>query len=306
LAAGSLAPWLSGFEPEALRACLTFSLPALQTWFNAAAQSRELKTGHGQTLHLVEQSALPAGCAYETYIARSGGLPTRDNLHDRFNALVWLHLPRLKAELNALQAQEIEQRGHRNNQRGAWRDWATLLDESGVLVLARQDAHTLKAAWREHDWMRVFWSSRSRWQQGSGHSSFRSDWQAMTEPASDDLDGCPAWSAWPMGHALLEKGQRPYKALTGQAWLLDISTVADRSVRLGQDRLSSWSQIDSWASTAMSLKRQREADAPQRLWPLPIMGVPGWSNDNHETAFYQDPAVFRPARALAKLNPVAA
>jgi hypothetical protein len=63
---------------------------------------------------MIDQSELPLGHAYETHIAQTGGLPTRDNLHDRFNALVWLHLPRLKALLNAVQAQEISRHGHQS------------------------------------------------------------------------------------------------------------------------------------------------------------------------------------------------
>ena len=301
MAAGPLAPWLSGFEPQALQACLTFSLPALRTWFNATAQLRGLKTGNGLPLHLVAQTDLPSNCAYETYIAQSGGLPTRDNLHDRFNALVWLHMPKLKAALNALQAQEIERLGHRNNQRGAWRDWATLLDESGVLVLACQDENSLLSAWREHDWQRLFWFFRARWQLGDGHCAFRSDWQIANEPAAVGVGSFPAWSAWPIGHALLEKGERPYKALTGQALLLVMPTDGD-VLTLGHDRLSSWSQIDTWATRALSLKRHREPDTPERLWPLPIMGVPGWSADNQALGFYEDPTVFRPARAVAGMR----
>ena len=292
MAVEPIAPWLKAFDGRALQACLTLPSGALREWFNEVAQSRGLRTGLGEKLHMVDQAELPPGCAYETHIAQTGGLPTRDNLHDRFNALVWLHLPKLKALLNAIQSQEISLHGHRNNQRGPWRDWATLLDESGVLVVARQHEQVLQDCWRSHDWHGLFWE-------------YRSNWQGL-----DELTACPAlrdgspiqsiWSVWPVGHALLEKGQRPYKAITAQAWVLASPLEAPNSAAdsdaLDLDGLKGWSQLDDWASQALRMKQQAEAHSPARLWPLPIMGVPGWCPDNQDQMFYQDPQVFRPAR----------
>lgn len=289
MATEPIAPWLAVFDVQARQACLTLPPGALREWFNEAAQSRGLRTGLGASLHMIDQSELPVGCAYETHIAQTGGLPTRDNLHDRFNALVWLHLPKLKALLNAIQAQEISLHGHRNNQRGPWRDWATLLDESGVLVLARQNEKVLQDCWRNHDWLGLFWDHRSRWLRPDG---------LMTPSAQ--LENGPVWSIWPVGHALLEKGQRPYKAITAQAWVLatpvDALGSAADSHALDLDGLHGWGQLDDWVSQALRLKQKAEAEGPSRLWPLPIMGVPGWCADNQEQTFYQDPRVFRPAR----------
>ncbi|MFS9669939.1 DUF3025 domain-containing protein, partial [Klebsiella pneumoniae] len=77
----------------------------------------------------VPQDALPAGAAYEAHIAATGQVPTRDNLHDFFNALIWLHWPRAKAALNARQARAITQDGI-GAARGTVRDAATLFDEN--------------------------------------------------------------------------------------------------------------------------------------------------------------------------------
>ena len=289
MAAEPIAPWLSAFDVQARQACLTLPPRALQEWFNAVAQSRGLRTGLGAPLHMIDQSELPTGCAYETHIAQTGGLPTRDNLHDRFNALVWLHLPKLKALLNAIQAQEISLNGHRNNQRGPWRDWATLLDESGVLVVARRNEQALRDCWCNHDWLGLFWDHRPRWQCSDG----------LMRPSASLANG-PDWSIWPMGHALLEKGQSPYKAITAQAWVLAntsslVGPTADPEV-VDPAGLQGWRELDDWASQALGLKQEAEVERPSRLWPLPIMGVPGWCTDNQEKTFYQDPRVFRPAR----------
>ena len=65
-------------------------------------------------IRFVPQSRLPAGEPYERFIFETGSVPTRDNLHDFFNGLVWLRCPRAKRRLNALQAAEIA------------RDWRSL------------------------------------------------------------------------------------------------------------------------------------------------------------------------------------
>ncbi|MGE5332264.1 MAG: DUF3025 domain-containing protein, partial [Nitrospirota bacterium] len=55
----------------------------------------------------VPQRDLPNGMAYEPFIFDTGQVPTRENLHDFFNGLVWLHLPQAKRRMNQLQAQAI-------------------------------------------------------------------------------------------------------------------------------------------------------------------------------------------------------
>ena len=46
-------------------------------------------------VRFVPHESRPRGEAYEAFIARTGCVPTRDNLHDLFNALVWLTFPLL-------------------------------------------------------------------------------------------------------------------------------------------------------------------------------------------------------------------
>lgn len=48
-------------------------------------------------VQFVPQHSLPPGEAYEAFIRRTGLVPTRDNLHDLFNGLVWQRFPRAKA-----------------------------------------------------------------------------------------------------------------------------------------------------------------------------------------------------------------
>jgi hypothetical protein len=51
-------------------------------------------------VHFVAQSDLPKGTAYEQFIFEAGQVPTRENLHDFFNALCWMRFPRTKKRLN--------------------------------------------------------------------------------------------------------------------------------------------------------------------------------------------------------------
>ncbi|WP_146608015.1 DUF3025 domain-containing protein, partial [Burkholderia multivorans] len=62
---------------------------ALLEALNDALRDGARVTGRGKPLRFVPQAELPPGIAYETHIAATGRVPTRHNLHDFFNALVW-------------------------------------------------------------------------------------------------------------------------------------------------------------------------------------------------------------------------
>ena len=129
--------------------------------------------------------------AYESFIARSAVVPTRDNLHDLFNGIVWLRFPQLKRRLNELQAAQIAPHGV-GATRGAVRDALTLFDENAV---AWQAPAVLAQALRERDWHALFVTHRGEWRPGS-----------LTV----------------FGHALLEKLCAPRKPITAHVWLLPV------------------------------------------------------------------------------------
>lgn len=111
-------------------------------------------------VRFVPAAELPAGEAYEAFIARTGAVPTRDNLHDHFNRLVWRRHPALKQRLNQLQAAHIAAHGIQA-QRGALRDALTLFDENGALW---PDAPApLAEALRHRDWQALFVTHRALW-----------------------------------------------------------------------------------------------------------------------------------------------
>ena len=175
------APWLVPFVE--LRPA--FESPEWRAALTRVASGRGLCTAQGRAIEFVAADDAPAGTAYEAHIAATGRVPSRDNLHDRFNALMWLAYPRTKAALNARQAAEIVRHGV-GSTRGAVRDAATLIDESGVLLAC--DDEVVYDLLRQRDWRELLIARRSRWQR----------------------DIVPQV----LGHALLEKLVGPYKAIT--------------------------------------------------------------------------------------------
>ena len=112
-------------------------------------------------IHFVPQADLPDGTAYEQYIFDTRRVPTRENLHDFFNGLVWLQFPRTKRRLNQLQAGAIAADGVQAV-RGPLRDALTVFDENGA-VLQAPDA--LWEALHARDWQRLFIDLRPLWEE---------------------------------------------------------------------------------------------------------------------------------------------
>ena len=157
-------------------------------------------------VRFVPQAALPDGMAYEQFIFDTGGVPTRDNLHDFFNGLVWLHLPLAKQRMNRLQAQGLAAQGV-GAVRGPLRDALTVLDENGALL------HAPAPLWQAlvaRDWRRLFVDLRPLWREAR---------------------------LVLMGHALLEKLVDPRKPITAHVYQSQaaIDSVASLDVWLSQE-----------------------------------------------------------------------
>lgn len=250
-------PWLAHLRGIATR---VLEAPDWRCAINAIASEMDLSNHRGLPIHFVPQSCLPADTAYEQFISATGGVPTRDNLHDFFNALIWLTFPKIKIQLNALQAAEIERREGTNEscaRRGAVRDAATIFDENAALLVVRDE--TLIVALREHRWHEVFVTRRQ-----------------------DFVVNCELWL---FGHALMEKLVLPFKAITAHALPLiaggeycELSTLERRT----------------WLDAHIASKLDRGLSASD-FTPLPVLGIPGWSDGQTED-FYSDVTVFRPKR----------
>jgi len=182
-------PWLAPYRSLGERVCRAFERGV------SLAQALNSLADHGWpllaagALGFVSEDAAPPGEAYESFIARTAGVPTRDDSHDLFNALVWLVFPRIKRRLNELHAEEIGLAGV-GRTRGAVRDALTLFDENAALC---QVPPRLAQAWRARDWHSLFVVQRAAW----------SDARITL-----------------FGHALLDKLARPRKPITAHAWLV--------------------------------------------------------------------------------------
>ncbi|HEY2256295.1 MAG TPA: DUF3025 domain-containing protein [Variovorax sp.] len=173
-------PWLAPYAPRLARVATAAGRDGVARALSADAAAVELAAGH---LKFVAQDGAPPGEAYESFIFRTACVPTRDNLHDFFNGLVWLEFPEAKRQLNELQAREIARSGV-GNARGALRDALTLFDENGAVLDAPL---ALWEALLARDWRHLFVTQRALWR----------DAKLLV-----------------FGHALLEKLESPRKPAT--------------------------------------------------------------------------------------------
>lgn len=257
-------PWYSSVINAATH-CYT------SNWINALNQqafTASLQNHRGIALSFVNQTELPEGVAYEAFISSTGKIPTRDNAHDFFNALVWLSFPNIKRELNAIQAKHIAQHGI-NHIRGGIRDAATVFDENCALLVISDHSlgKQLARALQHHEWISLFIDQRI--------------------PFIEHTE------VFIFGHALMEKLLNPYKSIT-----------AHTKIIMAPDHYFSQSKPDRIKWLDLEIAKQLSAEQPQLLdmsWftPLPILGIPEWwpaQNFN----FYADAQVFRPYKARHK------
>lgn len=173
------APWLVDWRAvgEPLAARIAAGRPQPQTLSGAVCAP----------VTFVPQAELPAGMAYEAFIRDTAQVPTREGLHDFFNALCWMHFPQAKLHLNRLQAAEIARDGVQGK-RGRVRDAITVFDENAVLIQAPDQVWDALSG---HHWHEALVQLRPVWQEVR---------------------------LWMFGHAALEKLVRPYKSITAHLW----------------------------------------------------------------------------------------
>lgn len=183
------APWFAAVADGGL---------AVESLNGAEVAPRLNALGH-TPVRFVPQQALPDGVAYEQFIFDTAQVPTRDNLHDLFNGLVWHRFPLTKVGLNRRQAQAIADLGGVGRVRGPVRDALTLFDENVALL---QAPPALWAALLARDWKRLFVEGRGLWQQAR---------------------------LVVFGHALMEKLVQPYKSITAHVltWAVPEALGAD-------------------------------------------------------------------------------
>lgn len=210
-------------------------------------------------VRFIPQADLPDGLAYESHIYATCSVPTREGLHDFFNALCWMRFPQTKRLLNRWQAQAIEAAGGVQSTRGPLRDALTLFDENVALLQAPEP---LWQALLARDWQTLFVGLRPLWAQAR---------------------------LVLFGHALTEKLVTPYKSITAHVLCLPVPMGLPAA---DDTPLHPW---DAWLAGVLS----PEMLATKPYTPMPVLGTPWWWPDNETPAFYDDTTVFRPPRAKA-------
>jgi len=250
--------WFETVRPTATQ---LVAAPEWRSALNRMALEMQLQNHRGLSTQFIPQEDLPEGEAYEAHISATGNVPTRENLHDFFNALVWLTFPRIKRQLNALQAAQIAELGI-GKSRGPARDAATIFDENAALLVVENSASgdALVAALRQHQWTTAFIDHRAQFGTQAEVLSF--------------------------GHALMEKLVQPYKAITAHSWLVRVDTAY-----FSLSAPERYAVIDQLVTAQL----QEQPLTTAAYTPLPVLGIPGWW-PAQDLSFYLDAQVFRPAR----------
>lgn len=197
---------------------------------------------------------------YEPQIFLTGQVQTRlQNWHDLFNALVWLTFPKTKALVNELHFRELEylEDVKQATNRGPLQDAITLFDEGGIVVASSDEE--LIALLRQHRWKELFWHKRAR---------VISNMQFFL-----------------FGHALYEKALAPYVGVTGKGLIFSVEESFHKEPLHAQ-----LNQIDIWLACFL---RDGRMQSTADLAPVPVLGIPGWSPENEQEAYYDNTEYFR-------------
>lgn len=229
-------------------------------------QQPPIAVQRGPSLRFVAQQQvegkLPFEMQYEPRCYLTGEVQMREQAwHDLLNALVWMTFPEAKVAINARHYQALISATEKKSQRGATRDMATLLDESGVIVVCADEE--LNNLLRDFQWKELFWRRREQVNAAMGFYIF--------------------------GHGLYEKALQPYIGMTGQGLLLTVEQefftwpLARRLAHLDE-------------TVADYLNAPQYCRSTRELSPVPLLGVPGWARENAEESYYDNTAYFRAGR----------
>ncbi len=274
----ALVPWHPEFDAgmpmfEPLRPLLTPlrhyrewpGLDAYQALLDA--QEEPIRTLHGAPLKIVPQDGKPDHFEqhYAPRIYLNGEIQTRTrNWHDLFQLLTWFIFPRTKAVINAIHIPRARQRiesGTDIGRRTPVENMLSLFDEGGAVLLSSDES--LLQLVRDFKWKDLFWQRR--------------------EELATKFD-CVTF-----GHAMYEKGLKPYLGMTANTILLKVdASYFDKPLA---ERLSC---ID--AELAAIFEAGKPYTQPGDLQPFPILGMPGWDADNCKECYYDNSNYFRPGR----------
>jgi len=193
---------------------------------------------------------------YEPRIFLKHELQTRtENWHDYFNAMIWLTFPETKSSLNEIHYKAAKQRTRGTN-RSAIENAITLFDECGIIIIS--DKPELLEMIQKHEWKTLFFHHRKEFEKHIHCIVF--------------------------GHAMYEKALTPYIGMTAQALLIHTNELVKNSS-------PDLTTIDAFVADYW---KDHHICTTKDLSPFPLLGVPGWHQDNENELFYENKDYFRP------------
>lgn len=221
----------------------------------------------GKTLEIVPQDGKP-GHFHEHYAPRiylTGEIQTRtENWHDFFQFLTWFMFPKTKAVINSIHVPSAQARIENNvdlGRRSPIENMLSLFDEGGAIILCSDDS--MLQLIRDFKWKELFWQRRDELAEKLKLVTF--------------------------GHALYEKGLSPYIGMTANCILLPVEKKI-----LQQTNQEQLNYIDT--ELAQLFMTGEPYKKPKDLSPFPLLGLPGWHEDNENESFYDNVHYFRPGR----------
>ncbi len=226
-----------------------------------------LKTLNGATIKIASQAGKPQQFSdhYAPRIFYSGEIQTRTkNWHDFFQMLTWVIYPKTKAVINQIHIPLAKQRidsGGDIGRRTPVENTLSLFDEGGVVILSSDNS--LLDHIRYFQWKQLFWERRNELQQKLRCITF--------------------------GHAMYEKGLKPYVGMTANAILL---FAQQEVIEMEQEAQLTW--VDD--TLAEIFQKGEQYQKPKDLSPFPILGMPGWVEENSDESYYDNQYYFRLGR----------
>ncbi len=232
-----------------------------------SALPKPILTQNGKALKIVEQDGKPGHFSehYAPRIFLSGEIQTRtENWHDFFQFLTWFMFPKTKATINAIHIPAAQVRIESETdlgRRSPIENMLSLFDEGGAVILCSDDS--MLQLIRDFKWKELFWHRRGE---------LKTKLKLVT-----------------FGHALYEKGLSPYVGMTANCILLSVNENI-----LHQTNQQQLDYIDNQLAALFS--KGEPYKKPKDLSPFPLLGLPGWDNDNVNESYYDNTDYFRAGR----------
>ena len=257
-----LKPWAEKFS------CFRGEWPGLKDYQNLlSGLPQAILTENGKPLKIVKQDGKPGHFSdhYAPRIYLTGEIQTRtENWHDFFQFLTWLMFPKTKAVINSIHipaAQSRLQQGIDLGRRSPVENMLSLFDEGGAVILSSDDS--ILDLIKNFQWKELFWQRREELESKLKFITF--------------------------GHALYEKALSPYIGMTANCILFHVDDAV-----LKKSNLQQLAWIDENLSKVF--KDGQSYKKPKDLNPFPVLGLPGWHQENGSESFYDNVNYFRPGR----------